>query len=58
MNDLVTKNADLQQQKEAELTKAEETIRSEQEKMRKLEHTHANVRGSPGILSSPQHVPQ
>ena len=58
MDDLVTKNAELRQQKEAELTRAEETIRREQEQMRQLKHTHADVRGSPGIFSSPQHVPQ
>ena len=40
MNDLVTENADLEQQftrKEAEQTRAEETIRREQQQKRQLE---------------------
>ena len=55
MNDLVTENAELEQlltRKEAELTRAEEIIRREQQQMRQLEHTHANVRGSSGIFST------
>ena len=55
MNDLRTENAELQQQltrKEAEQTRAEETITREQQQMRQLEHTHAFVRGFPGIFPS------
>ena len=43
IDDLVTENAELQQQltrKEAELTRAEETIRREQQQMRQLVCTH------------------
>ena len=43
MDDLLTKNAELQRQltsKEAELTSAEETIRREQNEVRQPEHTY------------------
>ena len=57
MNDLVTENADLEQQlkrKEDGQTKAEETLRKEQQQMRE----HEQVRGSPEIFPSPQHLQQ
>ena len=57
MNDLVTENAELELQlmsKKAEQTKAEETLRREQQQMKKREQ----VRGSPEIFPSPQHLQQ
>ena len=56
MDDLVKENAELNQQLTRKEAEAEETIRREQEQMRQLVHTHADVRGSPGILLSSQHV--
>ena len=54
MDDLITENVELEQQKEAEQTRAEETIRKEQQQMRQLEQ----VGCYPGIFPSLQHVPQ
>ena len=54
MDDLIKENVELEERKEAEQTRAEETIRREQQQMRQLEQ----VKGSPGIFRSLQHVPQ
>ena len=50
IDDLVTENAELQQQltrKEAELTRAEETVRREQQQVSQLVQIPVHVRGLP-----------